>query len=117
MISINGAAIATPKSFQASISDIDGESNRNANGELLRDRIATKRKLELEWGPLSDTEISTLLNAVKDVFFECTFPDPQEGGSKTCTMYVGDRSAPAYMYDERSKEMKWTSLKMNFIEK
>lgn len=115
MISINGVAIATPKSFQASISDIDGESNRNANGELLRDRIATKRKLELEWGPLSDTEISTILKAVKDVFFECTFPDPQEGKILTKTMYVGDRTAPMYTYI--NNEAKWTSLKMNFIEK
>ena len=117
MITINGTKIAAPKSYQATVSDIDGESNRNANGELIRDRIAVKRKLEMEWGPLDDSEISVLLTAVKDTFFECTFPDPQEGGSKTCTMYVGDRSAPAYMYDENSKEMKWTSLKMNFIEK
>lgn len=78
MIVVNGNKIAVPKSYKVTVSDIDGESNRNANGELVRDRIAVKRKLEMEWGPLEDSEISVLLKAVKDTFFEVTFPDPQE---------------------------------------
>ena len=115
MLKINGVDIVTPKSYQPTISDIDGESNRNAKGELIRDRIAVKRKLDLEWGPLSQSEISTLLKAVSDVFFEVEFPDPQDGVI-TKTMYVGDRTPPLYEYDEESKECKWKSLKMNFIE-
>lgn len=114
MIKINGVDIATPKSYEATISDLDGESNRNANGELIRDRIAVKRKLNLEWGPLSQSEISALLNAISGVFFTVTFPDPQLG-LITKTMYVGDRTAPAYSYI--NGEMKWQGLKMNFIEK
>lgn len=116
MLNINGVAIAAPKTYQVQISDLDGETNRNANGELLRDRIAVKRKLTLEWGPLDNSEISTILKTVKDVFFEVTFNDPMDG-IIIVTMYVGDRTAPAYMYDEESKEMKWKDLKMNFIEK
>jgi hypothetical protein len=116
MLKINGTEITAPKTYQATISDIDGETNRNANGDLLRDRIATKRKLELEWGPLSQQEISTLLQSVSDVFFEVAFLDPMDG-QKTCTMYVGDRSSPAYTYDSVSGEMRWKGLKMNFIEK
>ena len=116
MISINGVKIATPKNYEPTISDLDGESNRNANGELIRDRIAVKRKLNLEWGPLKQSEISTLLKAVSSGFFTVTFPDP-ELGIITKTMYVGDRTAPAYMYDEEAKEVKWQGLKMNFIEK
>ena len=116
MISINGVAIATPKTFEATVTDLDGESNRNANGELIRDRIAVKRKLNLEWGPLTQAETQTLLSAVSSVFFTVTFPDPQSG-MITKTMYVGDRTAPAYFYDEKDKEVKWQGLKMNFIEK
>ena len=114
MIKINGVVIATPKSYEATVSDLDGESNRNANGELVRDRIAVKRKLNLEWGPLSQSEISTLLKAVSSVFFTVTFSDP-ELGVITKTMYVGDRTAPAYQY--LNGEVKWQGLKMNFIEK
>ena len=116
MISINGVKIATPKTYEPTISDLDGESNRNANGELIRDRIAVKRKLNLEWGPLKQSEIAPILNAVSGVFFTVTFPDP-ELGIITKTMYVGDRTAPAYFYDEKTKDVKWQGLKMNFIEK
>ncbi|MDU7947782.1 MAG: DUF6711 family protein [Clostridium sp.] len=114
MISINGVAIATPKAYESTVTDLDGETNRNANGDLIRDRIAVKRKLNLEWGPLSQSEISTLLSAVSSVFFTVTFPDP-ELGMITKTMYVGDRTAPAYSFI--NGEVKWQGLKMNFIEK
>lgn len=116
MLIINGVAIATPKTFEVTISDLDGESNRNLNGQLLRDRIAVKRKLTCEWPPLLQVEISMLLQAVKDVFFEVTYPDPMNG-IVTKTMYVGDRTAPAYFYDKKSQEVKWQGLKMNFIER
>ena len=114
MISINGVKIATPKTYEATVSDLDGESNRNANGDLIRDRIAVKRKLNLEWGLLTQSEMSQILNAVSRVFFTVTFPDPQLG-MITKTMYVGDRTAPAYQYI--NGEVKWQGLKMNFIEK
>ncbi|MDU5106536.1 MULTISPECIES: DUF6711 family protein [unclassified Clostridium] len=114
MLSINGVAIATPKVFEVAVSDLDGESNRNANGELIRDRIAVKRKINLEWGPLTQVEIQTLLSSVSSVFFTVTFPDPMSGVI-TKTMYVGDRTAPAYQYV--NGEVKWQGLKMNFIEK
>ena len=114
MIKINGVAIATPKIYEATVSDLDGESNRNAAGQLIRDRIAVKRKLNLEWGPLSQSEIALILNAVSGVFFTVTFPDPQLG-IITKTMYVGDRTAPAYQYI--NEEVKWSGLKLNLIEK
>ena len=114
MIKINGVAIATPKIYEATVSDLDGESNRNAAGQLIRDRIAVKRKLNLEWGPLSQSEIAPILNAISGVFFTVTFPDPQLG-IITKTMYVGDRTAPAYQYI--NEEVKWSGLKLNLIEK
>ena len=114
MIKINGVAMATPKIYEATVSDLDGESNRNAAGQLIRDRIAVKRKLNLEWGPLSQSEIAPILNAVSGVFFTVTFPDPQLG-IITKTMYVGDRTAPAYQYI--NEEVKWSGLKLNLIEK
>ena len=114
MIKINGVAIATPKVFEATVSDIDGETNRNAKGELIRDRVAVKRKINLEWGTLEQSEMSKILNAVSNVFFTVEFPDPQLG-LITKTMYVGDRTSPAYSYIDN--KIKWQGLKMNFIEK
>ena len=113
MFKINGVVIDTPKGYEVMISDLDGESNRNANGKLIRDRITVKRKLVCEWPPLTQSEISKLLTAVSGVFFTCEFIDPQEG-VMTRTMYVGDRTSPAHRFIDG--EMKWSGLKMNFIE-
>ena len=111
---INGVTIVAPKSFKANISDVDGETGRNASGDMIRDRVAVKRKLECEWGLLSQSEIQTLLNAVTSGFFEISYPDPQLG-QITRTFYVGDRSAPAYSWADKLKP--WSGLSMNFIER
>lgn len=114
-LQINGVTIKTPKKFFSGLNAIDGESGRNANGDMIRDYIVTKMKLELEWGPLTDSEISTILKAVMTPFFQVTYPDPLEGGQATKTFYVGDRSAPAYSWHD--KLPKWEGLTMNFIER
>ena len=76
---INGVAVKPPKSFQVDIQDIDGETGRNANGDMVRDRITTKRKLDCEWGMLTQDEMSQLLNAVSPEFFTVSYPDPMLG--------------------------------------
>lgn len=111
---INGVTVVAPKSFKANISDVDGETGRNASGDMIRDRVTVKRKLECEWGLLSQSEIQTLLNAVTSEFFEINYPDPQYGQT-TRTFYVGDRSAPAYSWADNLKP--WSGLSMNFIER
>lgn len=111
MLRINGVDITAPKAFQVDIEDVDGESGRNARGEMLRDRIAIKRKLNCEWGPLNDEQISTILKSVKDVFFTVSYPDPEEGTTISKTFYVGNRNMPM-LYNGL-----WEGLKMNFVEK
>ncbi len=114
-LKINGVTIKTPKKFTAGIQGVDGDSGRNAKGDMVRDYITTKRKMDLEWGPLTDAEISPILKAVMPVFFEVTYPDPMEGGIVTQTFYVGDRSSPAYSWHD--KLPKWEGLTMSFIER
>ena len=82
---------------------------------MIRDRITTKRKLTCEWPALSMGEISTLLQAVQNVFFTVTYPDPMEGENITKTFYVGDRNMPVYMI--KSGLPLWEGLSMNFIER
>ena len=114
MLILNGVVVPTPKSMSISINDIDAETGRNANGTIVRDRVAVKRKIECEWGMLTQEEMQTLLNAVTPVFFSVKYIDPQSG-TTTKTMYVGDRTAPVYNFNSKFKL--WSSLKMNFIEK
>jgi len=115
LLVINSVAVKTPSKFDVTVSDIDGETTRNALGTLLRDRIAVKRKIQLEFPPLTQTELSTLLTAVQDVFFNVTYLDPILG-STTKSFYVGDRTMPMYKYGNGTTDVLWEGLKMNFIE-
>lgn len=107
--------IATPKTFVVDLSDIDGESTRNTLGNLIRDRVALKRKLTCDWEPLEMGQISTLLQAVQSEFFQVTYPDPMTGTVRTSTFYVGDRSAPMYWQAPDGNYL-WKGLSMNFVE-
>ncbi|WP_431689782.1 hypothetical protein [Peptostreptococcus anaerobius] len=114
MISVNGVNI-TPyiKTCKTSLQDLDSDSSvRNVKGEMMRDRIAVKRKLELEFCPLENDDIKRILGAISGVFFSVTFIDPLEG-EITRQMYCGDRSAALY----NSKKRLWSGLKFNLIER
>jgi hypothetical protein len=110
---INGVAVAAPKSFQVNLVDLDSDkSNRNAKGVMLRDRLRQMRKLECEWGPLTNAQISVILQAVNSVSTSVTYPDPYTGTNQTRTFYAGDRTAPAYDFNNQI----WQGLKMDLIE-
>lgn len=116
-LTINGVQVKPPKSMGFGLMDLDGESTRNAAGKLVRDVIRKGiRKIDLEWGPLSDSEISSILNSVSDSFFSVTYPDALTGGQQTRTFYVGDRTAPSYSWNDVYKALKWEGLSMNLIE-
>ncbi|PWG00952.1 DUF6711 family protein [Levilactobacillus bambusae] len=115
-LSVNGTALPTPTQYQFIVNDIDGKSTRNAAGKLTRDRVAVKRKLTIQWGPLSIEQLSQILTAIKEPFFQCTYLDGQEGKEVTKTFYVGDRTSPSYSWNENMKSMAWQSLSCDFIE-
>lgn len=115
VLTIGGVSVKSPTVLQVDIVDIDKESERNANGTMQRTRVATKRKLNVEWGALTNSEISKILNAVSDVFFTVTYPDPMTGSSSTRTFYVGDRSAPVYRI--KNSVPVWEGLKADLVEK
>lgn len=118
ILTAGSVSLPDPKSIEWTISDMDSENGtgRNQLGELFRDRIAVKRKLSVEWAPLSNAEMSRLLNAVSGVFFTLTYPDAQTGAMRTMTAYVSDRTAPVLRYYGASKYM-WNGVSMSFVEK
>ena len=117
ILTINSVAIKDPQVLQWDISDLDSEdgSGRNQLGQMFRDRVAVKRKLTCQWPPLDQSEISAILTAVSGEFFTITYPDAQTGAFRTMTAYVGDRSAPMYMFQGNDKWL-WENLSMNIIE-
>lgn len=114
MIKINGVEIPTPSEYSVGIQDISN-AERNANGTIIIERIATKRKIELSWKYLSKPALSNLFNLVSSVFFTVEYIDPQDGGVNTGTFYSGDRNAGALSFI--NGEIKWKDVKFNLIER
>lgn len=114
MIKINGITIPTPSDYKPSIQDIS-KAERNANGDMIIERIATKRKLELSWVHLSQEELQQLLQLVAPIFFTVSYPDPQDGTTRTGTFYCGDRSTGALDY--RNGRVRWKDIKFNLVER
>lgn len=92
LITVNGVNLPTPTSFDVGIQDIS-KAERNANGTMIIERIATKRSLSLSYAYLLQSDTSMVLNAISPVFFTVTYVDPQTGGTNTGTFYPGDRKA------------------------
>ena len=112
---INGTKIPTPSTMQVDVIDVDSDSYRNANGNLVRDRVAVKRKISCSWNWLSIADCSTLLTAVQDEFFDIEYLDPVTGSNVTKTFYVGDRTSPIYSLVDGKKG--WKGVSMAFTQK
>lgn len=118
ILQINGVPIADPQTLTWDIYDLDSESGgRNQLGEMFRDRVAVKRKLNCTWGPMEPAEMATLLKAMDEVFFTVRYPDAHDGTYREGEFYVGDRSTPMYMWNEEKQKYLWSGLSANFIER
>lgn len=114
MIKINGVDLPTPSDYSVGIQDLS-KAERNANGTMIIERIATKRKIELGWKYLSKEDLSALFNLVSPVFFTVTYVDPLVGGNKTGTFYCGDRSAGAL--DFVNGKIRYKDIKFSLVER
>lgn len=114
VIRINGVEMLAPSDMQVGIMDLS-RAERNANGTMIIERIATKRKLELSYTFLTKAQLSTILNQVSSVFFTVTYHDPQTGSTRTGTFYVGDRQAG--LIDFINGQPRYKDVKFNFVER
>lgn len=107
--------VISPSEYQVSIMDLDSDkTTRNAKGDLIRTRIAIKRKLSITFPPTTIAQMQTLLNAIHNggaTSFYCRYLDPKDGFT-TREFYVGDRVAPLYNYTLN----RWNKMSMEFIE-
>lgn len=116
MLWINNVLVKSPKVFGPDLNDLDSQdSYRDTKGELHRDRIAIdKRKLNAEWGPLTQEESSAILHAIEPEFFQMKYWDPKEGLIAKIFM-AGPKSIP--MLQMKDGVPMWEGLKVDFIEK
>lgn len=114
MLTIGGQTIPTPSDYTVGIQDIS-KAERNARGDMIIERIATKRKLELAWKHLSKSDLQRVFSAVSPVFFSVSYVDPQTDSTQTGMFYSGDRSVGALDYV--GGDIRWKDIKFNLIEK
>lgn len=114
MIKIDGKEIPTPSDYSIGIQDIS-KAERNARGDMIIERITTKRKIELGWKYLSKSNLQLLMNAVSPVFFQVEYLDPQTNSRQTGTFYSGDRNVGALDYIDG--DIRWKDIKFNVVER
>ena len=119
MITIGSTVLPNPSKFSWAENDLSSDSSgRNLAGEMLKDLVAKKVKIELEWGPLTPTQASIVLTALSaDVYLQVTYPDAKAGTNVTKTMYVGDRTSQLLTYKNVGGVEYWNGLAVNLIEK
>lgn len=117
LLKIGNVELPAPTVVQLTIQDLDSEegTGRNQSGTMFRDRVAIKRSVHCEWGPLNKDEMSTLLRAMSPISFQLTYPDPQEGALKTITAYVGNRPVPV-LVPLSGNDWMWGGLSVDFTE-
>lgn len=131
-ITINGTDITDMIAFQGvkwTRADIDGPSaGRTLSGLMIRDRVATKIRLDITCRPLKSDELNTLLNLILPEFVTVTYEDPMEG-LVTKTMYANNNNAQFLMkktyelpdelwyYTEREPVEYWSEVTFPLVER
>jgi len=96
--------------------DAGGTTGRTITGKMLRDRVAVKEKLEMEFPPMEASDFTEMLSLVSGQSFQCRYYSLKTGGVRVAEMYVGDRTGSAYYNYERTNKDIYTDVKFNFIE-
>ena len=115
---IDGKVMPCPSSLVWTIEDYDLDSSRSAiTGELVRTRITTKEKIDLEWkaAALSTEEVSLILQSISPVFVQVQYFSPLVGDYVTKTMYCGNRDIDFYRVIDGIPQ--YGSIKFSLIER
>jgi hypothetical protein len=113
LLNIGGVDIPTPSDLTIGIQDIV-DAERNTNGNMVGELIATKIKLELSWKLLDVAQMKLILTAVDPFLFDVRYFDPKEGDFLTKKFYSGDRSVP--MYDFLQGVPRYQNFKFNIVQ-
>lgn len=98
-------------------SDIDGpNAGRALDGDIIRDRVATKIRVDVTCRPLYLHEASIVLSAIMPEFVNVIYTDPQAGGVVEKTMYSNNNPAQFLMKDRAGREM-WSGITFPLIER
>jgi hypothetical protein len=114
LVTVGGVALPTPTDFQVGIMDIS-KAERNANGTMIIERVATKRKLFITYSYVKESDAATILKAIAPTSYTVTYLDPQTRAMKSGSFYCGDRNIG--MIDYINGFPRYKDLTFNLIER
>lgn len=96
--------------------DIDSpNTGRTLDGLMHRGRVATKIKLEIKCRPLTASELSIVLNAIRPEYVTVTYTDPMLG-EVTKTMYSNNNPAVHCLWKPNGTEW-WSGISFPLVER
>ena len=113
MLKIAGVTVKTPSELKVGRFDIT-KSNRSASGKMMMELIATKRRVDVVWKMIADSDLQTIISTITahKPFFSFEYPDV--GGTKTMTCYAGDINTS--LWHTKNGVRFWEDVQISFIE-
>jgi hypothetical protein len=113
LLKIAGVEVANPAEVSIGRFDLT-KSGRTASGKMVMDIVATKRRVDVVWKMIKDSELQTIINTItaNKPFFSLTYPDA--GGTKTMTCYAGDITTS--LWHTVNGVRYWQEVSIPFIE-
>lgn len=96
--------------FETLVSD---NSGRNANGDTVIDIINRKTKVYITFRHTTNSEMSKLLDAIKDYVVTVSYLNPKTNSLTTITAYTGTPEPEYYTISDRTI---YKPMTLNFIE-
>lgn len=96
--------------------DVDGpNAGRNMSGTMIRDRVATKIRLDVTCRPLTKAESAIVLTAIEPDAVSVVYTDPQAGTEVSKTMYANNNPAQFLMKKSNGTEY-WSGITFPLVE-
>ena len=116
MLIVNGVTLKSPSSFTWSLQDVSAsDAGRTTDALMHKNRVTSKRKIQLSWNGCSPSEASAILSAFQPEYVSVTYFDPLIGDTTTKTFYSGDKSAPVKVWNVNNKY--YSSIDFDIIER
>ena len=120
IFSVNGLNLTPYIAFgglQWQRADVDGpNAGRAMNGDMQRDRIATKIRWDVTCRPLKSAELSTVLQAIQPEYVTLQYTDPITNTTQSAVFYSNNIPA-SYSHRTPAGEEWWVGFTFPLIQK
>ena len=116
LFQVDGVNIPDPSKYSYGLQDVSAsDAGRTEDALMQKNRVAQKRKLDLEWQNISPAKVSLILTCFNPEYVNVRYFDSMDNQYETRNFYVGDRSNVYYSFATPTGII--STLKFNIIER